>query len=81
MLKKRQNEVKRNIFLFDKIKNIAGQILTYKSKKFHWLNRKTRPRIDYEWIQKNILRKSEQKNKKKKTENQYQNTACEQKIP
>ena len=52
-------------FFFDKIKNIAGQVLTYNSKNFHWLNRKTRPRIDYEWIQKNILRKSEQKNKKK----------------
>ena len=26
MLKKRQNEVKRNIFLFDEVKNIAGRI-------------------------------------------------------
>ena len=32
-------------------------------------------------FRKNILRKSEQKNKKKKTENQYQNAACEQKNP
>ena len=41
MLKKRQNEVKRNIFLFDEVKkNIAGQVLTYNSKNFHWLNRK-----------------------------------------
>ena len=46
------------------VKNIAGQVLTYNSKNFHWLNRKTRPRMDYEWIQKTILKKSEQKNKK-----------------
>ena len=26
MLKRRQNEVKRNIFLFDEVKNIAGRI-------------------------------------------------------
>ena len=26
MLKKRQNEVKRNIFLFDEVKNTAGRI-------------------------------------------------------
>ena len=36
--------------------------------------------MDYEWIQKTIFKKSEQKNKKK-TENQYQNAACEQKNP
>ena len=28
--------------------NIAGQVLTYNSKNFHLLNRKTRPRMDYE---------------------------------
>ena len=28
MLKKRQNEVKRNIFLFDEVKNIAGQLIS-----------------------------------------------------
>ena len=40
MLKKRQNEVQRNIFLFDEVKkNIAGQVLTYNSKIFHWLNK------------------------------------------
>ena len=36
--------------------------------------------MGYERIQKTILKKSEQKNKKK-TENQYQNAACEQKKP
>ena len=55
MLKKRQNEVKRNIFLFDEVKNIAGQVLTYNSKSFHWLNKKTRPRMDYEWIEETIF--------------------------
>ena len=36
MLKKRQDEVKRNIFLFDEVKkNIAGQVLTYNSNNFH----------------------------------------------
>ena len=59
-------------------KNIAGQ-LTYKSKKLHWLNRKTRPRMDYEWIEKTILKKSDKKNKKK-TENQCQNAALKQKT-
>ena len=64
MLKKRQNEVKRNIFLFDEVKNIAGQVLTYNSKNFHWMNRKTRPKMDYELIEKTILTKIRTKNKK-----------------
>ena len=34
--------------------------------------------MDYEWIEKTILKKSDKKNKKK-TENQRQNAACEQK--
>ena len=35
MLKRRQNEVKRNIFLFDEVKkNIAGQVLKYNSKNW-----------------------------------------------
>ena len=34
--------------------------------------------MDYEWIEKTILNKSDQKNKKQ-TENQCQNAACEQK--
>ena len=37
-------------------KNIAEQVLTYNSKNFHWLNRKTRPRMNYEWIEKTILK-------------------------
>ena len=34
--------------------------------------------MDYEWIEKTILKKSDQKNKKK-PENQCQNAACKQK--
>ena len=45
-------------------KNIAGQLLTYNSKNFHWLNRKTRPKMNYEWIEKTILKKSDQKIRK-----------------
>ena len=61
-------------------KNMAGQVLTYNSKNFHWLNRTTRPRVDYEWIEKTIFKKSDQ-NKKKETKIQCQNAACEQKKP
>ena len=57
---------KHNKNVDDEIKNIAGQVLTYNSKNFHWLNRKTRPRMDYEWIEKTILKKSDQKIRKKK---------------
>ena len=46
-------------------KNIAGQVLTYNSKNFHWLNRKTRPGMDYEWIEKTILKKIRSKKRKK----------------
>ena len=35
--------------------------------------------MDYEWIEKTIFKKIRSKNKKKKTENQCQNAACEQK--
>ena len=64
--------------MFDEVKNIAGQVLTYNSKNFHWLNRKTRPRMDYEWIEKTILKKSDRKIRKK---HQCQNAACEQNKP
>ena len=50
-------------------KNIAGQVLTYNSKNFHWLNRNTRPRMDYEWIEKTIFKKSDQKIRKTKQKN------------
>ena len=60
-----RSQVVRIIDGDDELKNIAGQVLTYNSKNFHWLNRKTRPRMDYEWIEKTIFKKSDQKNKKK----------------
>ena len=43
----------------DEIKNIAGQVLTYNSKNFQWLNRKTRSRMDYEWIEKTVFKKNQ----------------------
>ena len=45
-------------------------------KNFHGLN-KTRPGTDNEWIEQTISIKTDFK---KKTENQCQNTACEQKT-
>ena len=39
-------KVWQNKFGFDELKNIAGQVLTYNSMNFHWLNKK----IDLEWI-------------------------------
>ena len=38
----------------DEIKNIATQVLTYNSKNFQWLNKKTIPRMDCDWIGKTI---------------------------
>ena len=38
----------------DEIKNIAGQDLTNNPNKFHWLKKKTRLRMNFEWIQKTI---------------------------
>ena len=61
----------------NEIKNIAGQVLTYNSKNFHWLNNK-RLITDYEWIGKTISKKNQIKNFKKKTKNWCQNAACEQ---
>ena len=73
-----QNAAWTNLITVKK-KNIAGQVLTYNSKNFHWLNRKTRPRMDYEWIEKTILKNQIKKIRKKKQKNQCQNAACEQK--
>ena len=49
MLKKRQNEVKRNIFLFDEVKkNIAGQILKYNPS--NWMkDRPNEPDQQFNW--------------------------------
>ena len=54
MLKKRQNEVKRNIFLFDEVKKHSGTSPDVQFKEFSLTKQKTRPRTDYEWIGKII---------------------------
>ena len=80
MLKKRQNEVKRNIFLFDEVKkNIAGQVLTYNSKNFHWLNRKLDQERTMNGLGKPFRKKSDPKNRKN-CKNQSEIAACEQKT-
>ena len=65
MLKKRQNEVKRNIFLFDEVKKHSRTSPDVQFKEFSLTKqRKTRPRMDYEWIEKIIFKKNQIKNKK-----------------
>ena len=76
MLKKRQNEVKRNIFLFDEVKNIAGQVLTYNSKNFHWLKKLDLKRT-MNGLEKPFRKKTDPKNQSK---NQSEIAACEQKT-
>ena len=79
MLKKRQNEVKRNTFLFDEVKNIAGQVLTYNSKNFHRLNRKLDQERTMNGLGKPFRKKSDPKNRKN-CKNQSEIAACEQKT-
>ena len=50
MLKKRQNEVKRNIFLFDEVKTHSRTSPDVQLKEFSQTKQKTRPKTDYEWI-------------------------------
>ena len=52
---------------------------TSKKLKFG-LNKKTRPRMNYEWIGKIIEKKSDPKNRKN-SKNQSEIAACEQKSP
>ena len=54
MLKKRQNEVKRNIFLFDEVKKHSRTSPDVQFKEFSFTKQKTRPRKDYERIGKTI---------------------------
>ena len=58
MLKKRQNEVKRNIFLFDEVKKHSRRSPDVQFKEFSLTKQKTRPRTDYEWIGKTIWKKN-----------------------
>ena len=62
-----RSQVVRTIDRDDEIKNKAGQVLTYNSKKFHRINKK----LDLEWTMselvkpflKNQIKKIERKNK------------------
>ena len=65
MLKKRQNEVKRNIFLFDEVKKHSRTSPDVQFKEFSLTEQKTRPRTDYKWIGKTIYKKIRSKKSKK----------------
>ena len=62
MLKKRQNEVKRNIFLFDEVKKHSRTSPDVQFKEFSLTKQETRPKTDYEWIGKPFRKKSYPKN-------------------
>ena len=66
MLKRRQNEVKRNIFLFDEVKKHSRTSPDEQFKEFSLTKQTSRPKTDYERTGKTILKKkSDQKNFKK----------------
>ena len=58
-------------------KNIAGQVLTYNSKNFHWLNRKLDLERTMNGLEKPFRKKSYSKNWKN-SKNQSEIAACEQ---
>ena len=60
-------------------KNIAGQVLTYNSKNFHWLNRKLDLERTMNVLQKPIRKKSNPNNWKS-SKIQIEIAACEQKT-
>ena len=70
MSKKRQN---------GKAKNIAGQVLTYNSKNFHWLNRKLDLERTIHGLEKPFRKIFDPKNRKN-SKNQSEIAACEQKT-
>ena len=61
-----------------KQKNIAGQVLTYNSKNFHWLNKKLDRERTMNGLGKPFRKKSDPKNRKN-CKNQSEIAACEQK--
>ena len=77
MSKKRQNGKAKKVRRSKK--NIAGQVLTYNSKNFHRLNKQ----LDLERTMKELGKPflKNQMKKTKKTENQCQNAARENKKP
>ena len=60
-------------------KNIAGQVLTYNSKNFHWLNRKLDLERAMNGLRKPFRKKSYPKYRKN-SKNQSEIAACEQKT-
>ena len=69
MLKKQQNEVKRNIFLFDEVTKHSRTSPDVQFKEFSLTKQKTRPRTDYKWIGKTIYKKIRSKKSKKTVKN------------
>ena len=63
----------------DEIKNIAGQVLTYNSKNFHWLNKKLDLERTMNGLGKPFRKESDPKNRKNR-KNQSEIAACEQKT-
>ena len=80
MLKKRQNEVKRNIFLFDEVKKHSRTSPDVQFKEFSLTKRKTRLRTDNEWLEKTIWKKKSHQKNRKNSKNQSEIAACEQKT-
>ena len=74
-LKKRQRP--NTIQILWIVKNIAGQVLTYNWKNFHWVNRKLDRQRTMNGLGKLFRKKS---NPKKNSKNQSQIAACEQKT-
>ena len=77
MLKKRQNEVKRN-FLFEEVKKNIRTSPDVQFKELSLNKQKTRPRTDYERIGKTIWKKICPKNRKN-SKNPSEIAKCEQK--
>ena len=60
-------------------KNIAGQVLTYNSNNFYWLNRKLDLERTMNGLEKPFRKESDPKNRKN-SKNQIEIAACEQKT-
>ena len=58
MSKKRQNEVKRNKFLFDEVKKHSKTSPDVQFQEFSSTNQKPRPKTDYELTEKTIPKKT-----------------------
>ena len=69
---------RRNKNRDDEIKNIAGHVLTYNSKNFHWLNRKPDLERTMNGYEKPFRKKSDRKNWKN-SKDQSEIATCEQK--